>query len=56
MKVVVVVIKSESRSSGFSLSHNQSLGFKGVTGRNFGWYRYKKDAIERAKELTKCWN
>lgn len=54
-EVTVTVIPSKGRK-GYSLKHNQSPGYKGIIGEEFGWYKYRNDAVMRAEELMKCWN
>lgn len=41
---------------GYNLRHNQKPGFKGIIGNTFAWYRYKRDAIERAEALERAYN
>ena len=55
-QVQIKVIKAKCRGYGYCLQHNQQPGFKGIITRVWGWYRYKKEASDAAKELMKCWN
>ena len=52
---VTVKVEPHKDGWGYQLRHNQKAGFKGYN-TTFSWYRRKKDAIERAKELEKCFN
>jgi hypothetical protein len=36
---------------GYTIKHNQFIGWMGTTNNYIGWYRYKTDAIKRLKEL-----
>jgi hypothetical protein len=54
-KVIVKVIRSSYRA-GYSLTHNQSNGFKGIIGNEWAWFKYKSDAEKSAEELMNCWN
>jgi hypothetical protein len=54
-RVVITVVPSKDRV-GYSLSHNQPLGFKGIVGRSWAWFKYKSEALKSAEELMKCWN
>lgn len=55
-RVIITVQKDKQRGYGYELSHNQRIGFKGITGQTFAWYRLKKDATKQAEALMKCWN
>lgn len=56
-KVIIKVVKSIGFPNyGYSLSHNQEVGFKGIEGTAWGWYKYKRDALEAAKKLQEEWN
>lgn len=39
------------KTFGFTIKHNQPIGWLGTTGNYIGWYRYKADAIKRMEEL-----
>lgn len=41
------------RLSGYTIKHNKPIGWMGTTSNYIGWYRYKKDAVQRMKELEK---
>jgi hypothetical protein len=52
MKVVACKPRSIfGKTYGYTIEHGQPIGWKGTTGRYVGWYRYKRDANERLKEL-----
>jgi hypothetical protein len=56
-QVIITVKKDRSNKRyGYNLSHNQHHGFKGIISNTWGWYKYKKDAVKAAEELTRCWN
>ena len=40
------------RHYGFTIKHNKPIGWMGTTGEYLGWYRYKKDATKRLKEIS----
>lgn len=42
----------KQRHYGYSIKHNKPLGWYGTTSEYLGWFRYKKDAIIRMKELS----
>lgn len=42
-----------NKTRGYTIKHNQPIGWMGTTSEYIGWYRYKKDAINRKKELEK---
>ena len=44
---------SEGKRFGYTIKHNQPIGWLGTTGNYIGWYRYKTHAIERMEELKK---
>jgi len=44
---------SEGKRFGYTIKHNQPIGWLGTTGDYIGWYRYKTHAIERMQELKK---
>jgi hypothetical protein len=56
--IIINVVRSPFKRSGYSLQHNQPVGFKGAirSDKTFGWYKYKEDADKRAKELMKSYN
>lgn len=39
------------RTYGYTIKHNQPIGWMGTTCEYLGWFRYKRDAIKRIKEL-----
>lgn len=50
----VVACKKElvfGKTYGYTIKHKRPIGWMGTTGNYIGWYRYKKDAIKRIKEL-----
>lgn len=53
---VIITVEKDSSGKGYTLRHNQEPGFKGIIGYTFAWYKFKRDAKPRAKELEKCWN
>jgi hypothetical protein len=53
MEVVSCKKEFNGKAYGFTIKHNQPIGWLGTTGEYIGWYRYKTDAIARAKELKK---
>ena len=44
---------TDGKRFGYTIKHNQSIGWMGTTNNYIGWYRYKTDAIKRLKELEK---
>lgn len=44
-------IPTSLRRFGYTIKHNQPIGWRGTTGQYVGWYRYKRDATNRIKEL-----
>jgi hypothetical protein len=54
-QIIVTVVRSKGKS-GYTLRHNQSPGFKGIVGLEWGWYKTKEAAMDRANELMKAWN
>jgi hypothetical protein len=38
---------------GFTIKHNQPIGWMGTTSGYIGWYRYKSEAKKRLEELKK---
>jgi hypothetical protein len=55
MKVIIEVVKSPYRN-GYSLRHNMEVGWKGTTSNVFGWYKYKSDAEQSAREMNETYN
>lgn len=54
-RVIITVVPSQE-GEGYSLEHNQPLGFKGIIGRRWAWFKYKSEALASAEELMRCWN
>jgi hypothetical protein len=48
--------KTIGKKYGYVIKHNQPNGWMGTTGNYIGWYRYKKDAIERLDFYKKTLN
>lgn len=44
---------TEGKRFGYTIKHNQPIGWMGTTGNYIGWYRHKGDAIKRIEELKK---
>jgi len=58
-EVKITVVKSVGFPNyGYSLKHNQHVGFKGYINhdKTFAWYRYKRDAVKAAQVLQVCYN
>ncbi len=53
MEVVKCNKEFSSKNIGYTIKHNQPIGWMGSNGPYIGWYRYKRDAIARLKELEK---
>jgi hypothetical protein len=53
MEVVSCKKEFKGKANGYTIKHNKFIGWMGTTCEYLGWYRYKKDAIKRLKELTK---
>jgi len=50
----VVSCKKEFKGGkrfGYTIKHNQPIGWMETTDNYIGWYRYKTNAIKRLKEL-----
>ncbi len=41
------------RHYGYTIEHGWTIGTRGTTCEYFGWFRYKRDALLRLKELNK---
>ncbi len=54
--IKLTIEKSRCQLGGYTIRHDQPLPFNGIVGHTFGWYKFKRDAIARANELTICWN
>lgn len=55
-KEIILTVHKCPEKRGYSIFHNQQIGWYGTTANWFGWYKYKSDAIKRACELMKCFN
>lgn len=44
---------TEGKRFGYTIKHNQPIGWLGTTGNYIGWYRYKTEAVKRIEELKK---
>jgi hypothetical protein len=53
MEVVKCNKEFNGKAFGYTIKHNQPIGWMGSTCNYIGWYRYKRDAIARLKELIK---
>ena len=53
--IIITVVPSLDRR-GYSLSHNQPEGFKGIIGTQWAWFKNRLDAVKSAEELMKTWN
>lgn len=53
MEVIACKKEFNGKAFGYTIKHNQAIGWMGTTTPYMGWYRYKRDAIERKKELEK---
>jgi hypothetical protein len=46
------VIRSRTRRYGYAIQAPAGVRWAIGPGRSFGWYRYKRDAEQRARELN----
>jgi hypothetical protein len=56
MKEVVLTVIKCPKKRGYSIKHNQPIGWAGTTNYWFAWYKYKSDAIEAAMSLMNSYN
>jgi hypothetical protein len=56
MKTVIIKVVPSQNRKGYSLEHNQPVGFKGIIGKRWAWFKYKSEAEKSAEELMKNWN
>jgi hypothetical protein len=56
METVIIKVVTSKNRRGYELEHNQPVGFKGIIGRRWAWYKYRKDAEASAESLMTCWN
>jgi hypothetical protein len=55
MKVILTVGKCPTKK-GYSIFHNQHVGWQGTLSNWMGWYKYKKDAITARDSLQKSFD
>ena len=48
-----LTVKRHPNKQGYTLYHDQPIGWNGTTKKHFGWYKYKSDAVNRKQELTR---
>ncbi len=51
MEVINLKKEFKGEAHGYTIKHNQPIGWQGTTCEYLGWYRYKRDAVKRMKEL-----
>lgn len=54
--VILTPVRDKSMTYGYTIEHNQPIGWAGTTGRTFAWYRFKRDAAQRCVQLMKSYN
>ena len=54
--VKLEVKKDPTKKSGYTIYHNQKIGWAGTIKEHFAWYKDKKFAQTRADELMDCYN
>ncbi|NJO63168.1 MAG: hypothetical protein HC836_34605 [Richelia sp. RM2_1_2] len=53
---VVIQVVPSSKKKGYSLKHNQQIGWKGIISDTWAWYKFKSDAISAKNELETFYN
>ena len=53
--VILRVIQCPDKK-GYSIQHNQRIGWQGTTKKHFAWYKHREDAVRQANGLMTSLN